>query len=517
MLEHMKKIESKRESKGETAPSGADANRNGADGAGRREYGPGWKWKTLIGSMLKIGLVGFGGGNALVPLIEKSIVGRELVSQDDFEEDVVIANITPGALPVELASGVGKRVLGRRGMLAAALAMAVPGVFLTVFLLTLVSSVGDRILLQVQYLTVGITAGIACLLTDYVAGTRKEHESSRTRWVSRCIILIVFALTCGKNLIRIFGLEVSTPVCLSTVDVFVIAFFVIFYTNCRPTPVNCGISLLFCVLYLLNDTLGEQLFPGKLDLCIYLGMIVLALYGLKNNFKKDQKIRKIPFREIGRDFAILAGLLAAALVLALAVTDCGFAFVKNGTLSSLMSFGGGDAYLTVADALFVNEKMISSDQFYSLLVPVTNILPGSILCKMLSGVGYLLGFTSTGSVAGGIVSGAAGFLVSVAASCGVFAIIGDIYRSFHDVAVFRNIKKWIRPIVAGLMLTVISSLVYQNCKVGIEMGSKYAPVLFMGIIYVLMMLLRKKMGIKTGVMFLLAAVLSLVLCNMFTV
>ncbi|MCD8021438.1 MAG: chromate transporter [Lachnospiraceae bacterium] len=79
---------------------------------------------TLYLSMLKTGCVGFGGGNALVPLIEKSIVGEGLVSEDDFEEDVVIANITPGALPVELASGVGKRILGRRGMLMAALAMA---------------------------------------------------------------------------------------------------------------------------------------------------------------------------------------------------------------------------------------------------------------------------------------------------------------------------------------------------------------------------------------------------------
>ncbi|MCD8014777.1 MAG: chromate transporter [Lachnospiraceae bacterium] len=501
--------------KREDAPSGGDGKSILADGAGCRENGPGWKWKTLVGSMLKIGLVGFGGGNALVPLIEKSIVGRELVSQDDFDEDVVIANITPGALPVELASGVGKRVLGRRGMLAAALAMAVPGVFLTILLLILVSSVGERILLQVQYLTVGITAGIACLLTDYVAGTRKEHESSRTRWASRCIILIVFALTCGKNLIKIFGLEVSTPVCLSTVDVFVIAFFVIFYTNCRPTLVNCSVSLLFCILYLLNDTLGDQIFPGNMELCIYLGMIALALYGLKKNFTQEQKVRKIPFRDIGKDFTILVGLLAVALVLALSVTDSGFAFVKNGTISSLMSFGGGDAYLTVADALFVNEKMISSDQFYSLLVPITNILPGSILCKMLSGVGYLLGYTSTGSVAGGVVSGVAGFLVSVAASCGVFAMIGDIYRCFHDVAVFRNIKKWIRPIVAGLMLTVISSLVYQNCKVGLEMGNEYAPVLFMGIIYALMMVLKKKRGIKTGAMFLLAAVLSFALCNIF--
>ncbi|MCD8021437.1 MAG: chromate transporter [Lachnospiraceae bacterium] len=381
-------------------------------------------------------------------------------------------------------------------------------------LLIVVNMAGEQILLQVQYLTVVITAGIACLLTDYIAGTRREHESRQTRRISRVIIITVFVLTCGKNILNIIGAEVAYPVCLSTIDIFAIAFFVIFYTNCRPTPTNCSVSIIFCTLYLLNDTLGERLFPGVIRICIFTGMILLALYGLKQNFSNARRIRRLPLKEITKDFLLMIAVLLIALLLAALTTKQGFAFVKNGVLSSLMSFGGGDAYLTVADALFVNAKMISSDEFYSQLVPITNILPGSILCKMLTGIGYLLGYDATGTTTGGILSGTAGFLVSAAASCGVFAIIGDIYKSFHDLLVFRNIKKWIRPIVAGLMLTVISSLVYQNCKLGIQMGSKYIPVLIMAGIYALMMVLRKKKKIRTGVMFLLAAAISSVLCNL---
>lgn len=46
-----------------------------------------------------------------------------------------------------------------------------------------------------------------------------------------------------------------------------------------------------------------------------------------------------------------------------------------------MSFGGGDAYMTIADGIFVGGGMITSQQYYNHIVPAVNVLPGSILCK----------------------------------------------------------------------------------------------------------------------------------------
>ena len=54
-------------------------------------------------------------------------------------------------------------------------------------------------------------------------------------------------------------------------------------------------------------------------------------------------------------------------------------------LIGMAGFGGGDAYLTIADGLFVQSGMVTDDYFYSQLIPVTNVLPGSILCKILAG------------------------------------------------------------------------------------------------------------------------------------
>ena len=59
------------------------------------------KIKKLFFSMFKVGLIGFGGGNALIPILEQTAVDEEkMVTEELYEEDVIVASITPGALPV---------------------------------------------------------------------------------------------------------------------------------------------------------------------------------------------------------------------------------------------------------------------------------------------------------------------------------------------------------------------------------------------------------------------------------
>ena len=65
-------------------------------------------------------------------------IGMEMCKRDRFNDDVMIASITPGALPVEVATGIGRQSSGLKGMAAAATAMALPGALLTVLLLSLI-------------------------------------------------------------------------------------------------------------------------------------------------------------------------------------------------------------------------------------------------------------------------------------------------------------------------------------------------------------------------------------------
>ena len=135
----------------------------------------------LFASMLKIGFIGFGGGSALIPVIEKEVVEEQkLVSKKEYDKDVIVASITPGALPVEIATGLGKSAYGASGMFMAAMLMAFPGVLMTVLLLSVLSKLDRELLIQIECLSIGLTAFISCLLTEYAIKSMKEaRDESR--------------------------------------------------------------------------------------------------------------------------------------------------------------------------------------------------------------------------------------------------------------------------------------------------------------------------------------------------
>ena len=58
-------------------------------------------------------------------------------------------------------------------------------------------------------------------------------------------------------------------------------------------------------------------------------------------------------------------------------------YLLKGMYSSFLSYGGGDAYLTVADGVFVDTGMVKEGVFYQQLVAIANVLPGSICVRYL--------------------------------------------------------------------------------------------------------------------------------------
>ena len=154
-------------------------------------------------ALLKIGFIGFGGGSALIPVIEKEVVEeRGLVTEEEFNKDVLVASITPGALPMEISTGLGKRAYGVGGMIASALMLAFPGALITVAMLVAMSRLHSGILTQIEILSIGISAFIACLLTEYSRKTLAEARAeSKGRWKRAVVILAGVFLASRESLV----------------------------------------------------------------------------------------------------------------------------------------------------------------------------------------------------------------------------------------------------------------------------------------------------------------------------
>lgn len=129
----------------------------------------------FIRSMFWIGCIGFGGGSALIPVIEKEIADRQGIDEkQNIDKDVVVASITPGALPVEIAASIGHRKFGIRGMIAGAVMMALPGALMTVALVAVLSVFQEKILSVVNMISIGVSVFILYLLFSYIRKMLKD-------------------------------------------------------------------------------------------------------------------------------------------------------------------------------------------------------------------------------------------------------------------------------------------------------------------------------------------------------
>lgn len=81
----------------------------------------------LFGVFFKIGAFTFGGGYAMIPLIQKEVVtARGWVSDEDILNIIAIAESTPGPIAINSATFIGYRVCGDSRLLFATLGVVLP-------------------------------------------------------------------------------------------------------------------------------------------------------------------------------------------------------------------------------------------------------------------------------------------------------------------------------------------------------------------------------------------------------
>lgn len=182
-------------------------------------------FQTFI-SFIKVGIIGFGGGSALIPVIESEIVeSRQAMDDQIYLKHTVVANITPGALPVKLGATIGYQLKGLTGALVASYSVMLPGVVLTILLLSLFAGLNQSVFRYISYASLGITAYIIFLLVHFVIKTVRPGQFR----ISLALCLGAFALTGGMEvrqlLARIFALDVAllgVPLLdISTIDLMI--------------------------------------------------------------------------------------------------------------------------------------------------------------------------------------------------------------------------------------------------------------------------------------------------------
>lgn len=409
-----------------------------------------WRRSAYSGdllSMLKVGVTGFGGGSALIPLFEDELVCRRgRLSQAEFTRQTIVASVTPGALPVKLAALAGWAGSGAWLALAMAVLVAVPGAVGTMALISVVASHSGAVR-YVELTSVGITAFIVVLLLHYIF--KVLTGSAR---VPVAIMALTFVTTGAAEVAALAAGLVGR--------------------SWRPDLPSLG---------------AVQV--------IGIGLAVVVVRALVRWIRPRQHPTSAATvssrRGSWRSAVLMAGVGGAAVVAVGLVHGQSVGVLGLVALSTVTSFGGGEAYVAVADGFFVQGGHVAADVFYNQLVPIANALPGPILVKLAAAIGFTAG-SPGGAAMGWLVGGAASVVAITACSAIALVMIGAYERASHSPVV-REIGEVFLPVIAGLLATVSVSMLNASANVAIKAGLAAPAVLWASLAgIVIIALLRRR-------------------------
>ena len=158
---------------------------------------------SLFLTMFKIGLFTFGGGYAMIAVIQRELVEKKKwIEQEEYLDVVAIAESTPGPLAINSATYIGYKVGGVLGSIFATLGVVLPS-FIIIFVISLFF---DKFLQLnfVKYAFHGIQACVGFLILS--AGLKMFKGLKKSVFNLTLFIITIIALT----LLDLFALNFST-------------------------------------------------------------------------------------------------------------------------------------------------------------------------------------------------------------------------------------------------------------------------------------------------------------------
>ena len=172
----------------------------------------------LFRTFAKIGLFTFGGGYAMISLIENSCVEKKgWITHDEMMNVTVIAESTPGPIAINCATFVGYKQKGLIGAIAATIGMVLPS-FSIIFLISMFL---DNFLeiAWIVHAFMGIKIAVGILILDAaIKMIRKMQKKPIPLTIMACAFLAML-------LIDIFALHVSSITLMLIAAVISLAIF----------------------------------------------------------------------------------------------------------------------------------------------------------------------------------------------------------------------------------------------------------------------------------------------------
>lgn len=145
------------------------------------------KLLTMFFTFLKIGAFTFGGGYAMIPLIESEVVAKHSwIKKEEFLDIIVISQSFPGALAVNSSIFIGYKIGGILGAILALMGSVIPSFFIILIVAHFFLQFRNNHIVNLIFK--GISATVPMLILSGVVKLSKSLHKTKTN-------LIIIALT----------------------------------------------------------------------------------------------------------------------------------------------------------------------------------------------------------------------------------------------------------------------------------------------------------------------------------
>ena len=165
---------------------------------------------NLFSAFFRIGICTFGGGYAMLPMLEREIVNKHSwATMEELLDYFAIGQCTPGIIAVNTATFVGHKRRGVSGGIAATLGVVAPSIVIITLIATVLTNLMEYEV--VGYAFAGIRIAVCAMILKTVVQLAKSSAKKPWQMALAAAAFVVSALL-GVNTVVVVGVVLAAAV-----------------------------------------------------------------------------------------------------------------------------------------------------------------------------------------------------------------------------------------------------------------------------------------------------------------
>lgn len=149
----------------------------------------------LTSTFARIGTFTFGGGWAMIAIIEREVVtAKKWLSKEEFLDLLAVTQALPGILAVNFAAAIGDRLAGRRGAVAASLGAIAPSflMILAIAIFLTPELIENNPVAAAAFRGIR-PAVVALIVAPVITTARAARLNWKTLWIPAAVALLIWS------------------------------------------------------------------------------------------------------------------------------------------------------------------------------------------------------------------------------------------------------------------------------------------------------------------------------------